>query len=154
MVSLGQNVDCVVIVVVVVVVVQTMLYDMCVSPYTPTSMHLIRVAEHLVWRWSTLARCLCTGPTNNYEGASSRMKRSTHRTRRSPSRRHWELARPAQQGRRTPNRRKKLVNLYDQRDHVESLCVTTGMSTTSIDTTIFSTSRNCGRTTVTSTTCR
>ena len=28
-------------------VVQTMLYDMCVSPYTPMSMHLIRVAERL-----------------------------------------------------------------------------------------------------------
>ena len=30
-----------------VVLVQTMLYDMCLSPYTPMSMQLIRVAEHL-----------------------------------------------------------------------------------------------------------
>ena len=37
----------VVVVVVVVIVVQTMLYDMCVSTYTPVSMQLIRVAGHL-----------------------------------------------------------------------------------------------------------
>ena len=30
-----------------VVVAQTLLYDMCVSPYTPMSTQLIRVAEHL-----------------------------------------------------------------------------------------------------------
>ena len=35
------------VVAVVVVVVQTMLYDMCVSPYTPMSMHLVRVVGHL-----------------------------------------------------------------------------------------------------------
>ena len=65
-----------VVVGVVVVVVQTLLYDMCVSPCTPMSMQLIRVAERLgassraspppLHRpnggGQTLALCLCTGP--------------------------------------------------------------------------------------------